>query len=189
MPHYVETVFDFQGSEGQLSFSVGQLIEVISQGEPNEWWEGSLGGVVGWFPSAYCSPPFEEGIDVSEEQDAPTKASALQARALYDFAVRLPPHTRNFSRSRLRLPHCSAGSNTAGLRRRRARLLDRRPYQRHRCRGRLVAGVAQWQTRLLPFQLRRAHRQLKQQGLDRRRRGPGVPTRSRTRKQQQRCGR
>ena len=87
MPKYVEAVFDFAGSDGQLSFGVGQLIEVTQEGEPNEWWEGVLDGQAGWFPSAYCSPPFQEGFDAAEAEwgQAEPGAPQQQARALYDF--------------------------------------------------------------------------------------------------------
>ena len=60
MPVYVECVFDHHSAmQGQLAFAAGELIEVLQQGEPNDWWEGRLSssGMVGWFPSAYCSAP------------------------------------------------------------------------------------------------------------------------------------
>ena len=87
MPKYVEAVFEFAGSDGQLSFRPGQLIEVTQEGEPNEWWEGVLDGQAGWFPSAYCSPAFEEGIDANDAAEGEAESGALQqqARALYDF--------------------------------------------------------------------------------------------------------
>ena len=87
MPNYVEAVFEFAGSDGQLSFWPGQLIEVTQEGEPNEWWEGMLDGQAGWFPSAYCSPAFEEGMDATAATEGEAESGALQkqARALYDF--------------------------------------------------------------------------------------------------------
>jgi hypothetical protein len=87
MPKYVEAVFEFAGSDGQLSFWPGQLIEVTQEGEPNEWWEGMLDGQAGWFPSAYCSPAFEEGMDATAATEGEAESGALQkqARALYDF--------------------------------------------------------------------------------------------------------
>ena len=55
-PSYVQATFDFADPEaGQLGFRVGDVIEVTQQGEPDGWWEGSLHGQVGWFPSTYCS--------------------------------------------------------------------------------------------------------------------------------------
>ena len=95
MVRFVETVFPFEGSAGQLSFDVSALIEVITEGEPNEWWEGRLGAEVGWFPSAYCSAPFDEGIDtpagVAEDVGAaaPT-GDAVQAVALYNYEATSP---------------------------------------------------------------------------------------------------
>ena len=87
MPKYVEAVFEFAGSDGQLSFQAGELIEVTQEGEPNEWWEGVANGASGWFPSAYCSPPFEEGLDAVESENGESvHGGTQQARALYDFA-------------------------------------------------------------------------------------------------------
>ena len=37
------------------AFSAGAIIEIVTQGEPQEWWEGTLGGEQGWFPSSFCS--------------------------------------------------------------------------------------------------------------------------------------
>ena len=59
----VEATFDFEGTDGQLSFVAGALITVTTEGEEGEWWEGVLDGVHGWFPSAFCSPPFDEGLE------------------------------------------------------------------------------------------------------------------------------
>ena len=75
MPVYVECVFDHHSAmQGQLAFAAGELIEVLQQGEPNDWWEGRLSssGMVGWFPSAYCSAPWDDGAGVSQrDEDAP----------------------------------------------------------------------------------------------------------------------
>lgn len=55
----VQASFDFlTPGQGELGFRAGDIIAVTQQGGPNEWWEGSLNGQVGWFPSNFCSEPF-----------------------------------------------------------------------------------------------------------------------------------
>ena len=89
MVRYVECLFDYDGSPGQLSFRAGHLIEVLTQGDPHEWWEGKLTAddSTGWFPSAYCSAPFDEGMegDVADDAAADAPAAGARARALYSF--------------------------------------------------------------------------------------------------------
>jgi len=54
---YVQAYCDFlEPGEGQIGFRAGDIIEVLQQGEPEGWWEGSLNGQVGWFPSNFCQP-------------------------------------------------------------------------------------------------------------------------------------
>ncbi|XP_067112928.1 rho guanine nucleotide exchange factor 7a isoform X1 [Osmerus mordax] len=49
----VKAKFNFQQTnEDELSFSKGDIISVSRQ-EEGGWWEGSLGGKTGWFPSNY----------------------------------------------------------------------------------------------------------------------------------------
>jgi hypothetical protein len=56
---YVQAASDYVDPEaGRLSFRAGDVIEVVQQGEPAGWWEGSLNGQVGWFPSNFCSEPY-----------------------------------------------------------------------------------------------------------------------------------
>jgi len=57
---YVQAYYDMQGdpAQGQLSFRAGDTIQVTQAGEPEGWWEGSLNGQVGWFPSTFCSAPY-----------------------------------------------------------------------------------------------------------------------------------
>ena len=56
---YVQATFDFTEPEAeQLCFQAGDVIEVVQQGETAGWWEGSLNGQVGWFPSNFCSEPY-----------------------------------------------------------------------------------------------------------------------------------
>lgn len=49
----VKARFNFkQNNEDELSFSKGELIHVTRQ-EEGGWWEGTLNGKTGWFPSNY----------------------------------------------------------------------------------------------------------------------------------------
>ena len=43
--------------EGELGFRAGDIITVTQQGAPGDWWEGSLNGQAGYFPSNFCSEP------------------------------------------------------------------------------------------------------------------------------------
>ncbi|KAI8966903.1 hypothetical protein BDF20DRAFT_1005218 [Mycotypha africana] len=51
----VEALYDLKGpQEGDLSFKVGDLIEVLDKSEKvNDWWKGRLNGQVGMFPANY----------------------------------------------------------------------------------------------------------------------------------------
>lgn len=56
LPARVEALYDFEGQEqGDLSFRVGDIIEVNGQ-EDEMWWRGSLAGRAGIFPSTYTRP-------------------------------------------------------------------------------------------------------------------------------------
>lgn len=49
----VKARFNFkQNNEDELSFSKGDMILVTRQ-EEGGWWEGTLNGKTGWFPSNY----------------------------------------------------------------------------------------------------------------------------------------
>lgn len=49
----VKARFNFkQNNEDELSFSKGEMILVTRQ-EEGGWWEGTLNGKTGWFPSNY----------------------------------------------------------------------------------------------------------------------------------------
>lgn len=49
----VKARFNFkQNNEDELSFSKGDMI-VVTRQEEGGWWEGSLNGKTGWFPSNY----------------------------------------------------------------------------------------------------------------------------------------
>lgn len=49
----VKARFNFQQTnEDELSFNKGDIIQVTRQ-EEGGWWEGSVNGKTGWFPSNY----------------------------------------------------------------------------------------------------------------------------------------
>lgn len=52
-PQMVKARFNFkQNNEDELSFGKGDVILVTRQ-EEGGWWEGTLNGKTGWFPSNY----------------------------------------------------------------------------------------------------------------------------------------
>uniref|UniRef100_A0A673KAY1 Rac/Cdc42 guanine nucleotide exchange factor (GEF) 6 n=1 Tax=Sinocyclocheilus rhinocerous TaxID=307959 RepID=A0A673KAY1_9TELE len=72
----VKARFNFkQNNEDELSFNKGELIHVTRQ-EEGGWWEGTLNGKTGWFPSNYVrevkpcekpiSPKAVKGLDVPQ---------------------------------------------------------------------------------------------------------------------------
>jgi len=45
---------DYTGeNEGDLSFNEGDTIDVLDQSDSSGWWQGSLNGAVGFFPSNF----------------------------------------------------------------------------------------------------------------------------------------
>ncbi|XP_059482593.1 rho guanine nucleotide exchange factor 7 [Neocloeon triangulifer] len=53
--NYVQAIFSFKGSNNdELCFKKGQIIS-ITQREDGGWWEGTLDGKTGWFPSNYVT--------------------------------------------------------------------------------------------------------------------------------------
>src|SRR3989338_175936 len=51
---FVKTLYDYVGnSETELSFGADNVIEVLQDSDPSGWWQGSLNGAVGWFPSNF----------------------------------------------------------------------------------------------------------------------------------------
>lgn len=75
---HVRALYDYEADDRtSLSFSQGDIIQVITQLESG-WWDGIINGVRGWFPSNYCevttspkdvpeSKPIENNIDLDEE--------------------------------------------------------------------------------------------------------------------------
>ncbi|KAG2180997.1 hypothetical protein INT43_008579 [Umbelopsis isabellina] len=52
--NYVTALYDYEAqTEGDLSFSAGDKIQVIERKAPNEWWTGVCNGVQGVFPGNY----------------------------------------------------------------------------------------------------------------------------------------
>lgn len=63
----VKARFPFQQTnEDELSFSKGDVISVSRQ-EDGGWWEGSLNGKTGWFPSNYVRELKGSGGSGSED--------------------------------------------------------------------------------------------------------------------------
>jgi hypothetical protein len=59
-PLYVRALSDHPYPRpGELGFRAGDAILLLQRGEPGGWWQGSLNGQAGWFPSNYCSAPHE----------------------------------------------------------------------------------------------------------------------------------
>lgn len=65
---YVQVLYEFQGQQaGDLALRPGDIVQVLQQAEPGGWWEGSLRGHVGWFPSNYCSEPYYSRSSPAEQ--------------------------------------------------------------------------------------------------------------------------
>lgn len=81
----VKARFNFkQNNEDELSFSKGDLILVTRQ-EEGGWWEGTLGGRTGWFPSNYVreiKPCGELGLTVRSISNG---AIGIQNLVLHSF--------------------------------------------------------------------------------------------------------
>ena len=62
---YVKATWEYKANEpGELSFSVGDLITVVTE-DPSGWWIGEINGVKGQFPLNFtepCAPPPEKGL-------------------------------------------------------------------------------------------------------------------------------
>ena len=64
MPRCVQALYGVEAADaGQLTFAAGDIIEIVREGEPNGWWEGSMGEQAGWFPSSFCGQPFGLATD------------------------------------------------------------------------------------------------------------------------------
>jgi SH3 domain len=56
---YVTAKYDYKGEQGNLSFSSGDSIKVLTR-LPSGWFDGFCKGQRGWFPSNYVTLPREE---------------------------------------------------------------------------------------------------------------------------------
>ncbi|XP_052796758.1 uncharacterized protein LOC128229111 isoform X2 [Mya arenaria] len=62
-----EAVFDFNGSHGNhLTLKQGDLV-YVSRKEDNGWWQGSHGGMSGWFPSNYVQAAPQDKLEEDNE--------------------------------------------------------------------------------------------------------------------------
>jgi len=51
---YATALYDYAGeNEGDLAFNAGDSILVLDQSDPSGWWQGSLNGQEGYFPSNF----------------------------------------------------------------------------------------------------------------------------------------
>ncbi len=51
-----DALFDFQAeNSGELSFYVGDIINLLEYPPGEEWWKGEVNGNTGYFPSNYVS--------------------------------------------------------------------------------------------------------------------------------------
>lgn len=65
----VRAVFKFKGTNNdELKFKKGDII-TITQKEDGGWWEGTLDGKTGWFPSNYVEDMPREGNSVVTAPD------------------------------------------------------------------------------------------------------------------------
>ncbi len=89
MPRCVQALHPFEVTDeasGQLAFAAGDIIELLQEFAPNDWWEGRIEDRSGWFPSSYCGQPF--GLAAAEVGAADT-ASENASRASSDASA--PP--------------------------------------------------------------------------------------------------
>lgn len=96
----VKARFNFkQNNEDELSFSKGEVILVTRQ-EEGGWWEGSLYGKMGWFPSNYVreiKPCGELGLTV---RIINAGAVSIQNNLLHSFdnlRIHLTPYNERCS--------------------------------------------------------------------------------------------
>jgi amphiphysin len=78
-------LYDYEAqAEGDLSFTTGETIEIISRtSNENEWWTGKVNGRQGQFPGMYTSG-FHSSFALWREEDIPKFAHADENRKLRD---------------------------------------------------------------------------------------------------------
>ena len=68
-PKVVKAIFTFKGSNNdELNFAKGDII-TITQKIDGGWWEGTLNGTTGWFPSNYVKEVKQENSTVAQNGD------------------------------------------------------------------------------------------------------------------------
>jgi hypothetical protein len=82
--HLVKAKFDYSGNEveGQLSFLKNDVFPIISK-EASGWWEGLIGGCVGWLPSTYVETLQSTGVaQVIEQAPKTLRMNVDQAKMM-----------------------------------------------------------------------------------------------------------
>lgn len=77
-PRYAEAQFDFMSQEpGDLGFRIGQVITLTTWSEAEDWWQGTLDGQAGMFPSNYVQLlPVDSGAQQQQGGDTQAQGSA-----------------------------------------------------------------------------------------------------------------
>ncbi|CAG0919718.1 unnamed protein product [Notodromas monacha] len=89
--HHVQALYPFKGSNNdELCFRKGDII-TVTQMEEGGWWEGTLRGRTGWFPSNYvkeCEPGTEVGIG-SSSTSSPSSSALLAPQQQFANRVKI----------------------------------------------------------------------------------------------------
>ncbi|KAL9123905.1 MAG: hypothetical protein Q9217_006710, partial [Psora testacea] len=76
---YVRAKFDYQSQDkADFSFCQGDIIEVFRRLK-NGWWDGSLDGVRGWFPSNYCESVTDRDLTLAESVSLSNDPNLMQS--------------------------------------------------------------------------------------------------------------
>jgi hypothetical protein len=103
----VKAVYSFKGSHNdELNFKKGAMI-TLTQKEDGGWWEGTLDGKTGWFPSNYVS---EIDDIASGNVSSPTSVSAAS-----DASSDLASKRVEFRQQGRDSPKCCSTSNHCTL--------------------------------------------------------------------------
>ncbi|NXI03703.1 CD2AP protein, partial [Pachycephala philippinensis] len=78
---YCRTIFSYEGSNDELSFKEGEIIQIISKdtGEPG-WWRGELNGKEGVFPDNFAIQIQESDKDFPKPKKPPPPVKSPAAR-------------------------------------------------------------------------------------------------------------
>ncbi|NWV02445.1 CD2AP protein, partial [Ptilonorhynchus violaceus] len=78
---YCRTIFSYEGSNDELSFKEGEIIQIISKdtGEPG-WWKGELNGKEGVFPDNFAVQIQESDKDFPKPKKPPPPVKSPAAR-------------------------------------------------------------------------------------------------------------